>query len=40
MDVPPPDRAASDALVRDPEAGLRRLVEIMRRLRDPDEGCP
>ncbi|MEM7190147.1 MAG: nucleoside triphosphate pyrophosphohydrolase [Pseudomonadota bacterium] len=33
------DRAASDALVFDREAGLDRLLEIMRRLRAPD-GCP
>ena len=31
--------AASDALVFDPESGLERLIEIMRRLRAPD-GCP
>ncbi|MGR3660184.1 MAG: nucleoside triphosphate pyrophosphohydrolase [Paracoccaceae bacterium] len=30
----------SDALVQDPEGGLPRLLEIMRRLRDPDNGCP
>lgn len=34
------DRAASDALVRDPAGGLPRLLEIMRRLRDPEGGCP
>lgn len=34
------DRAASDALVRDPEGGMERLVEIMARLRDPATGCP
>jgi ATP diphosphatase len=32
-------RAASDALVFDPEAGIERLLEIMARLRAPD-GCP
>lgn len=32
-------RAASDALVFDPEAGIERLIEIMVRLRAPD-GCP
>jgi ATP diphosphatase len=32
-------RAASDRLVHDPDAGIERLVEIMRRLRAPD-GCP
>ena len=30
----------SDALVHDPEGGLPRLLEIMRRLRDPETGCP
>ena len=30
----------SDALVHDPKGGLPRLLEIMRRLRDPDTGCP
>ena len=32
--------ASSDALVRDPDGGLPRLREIMRRLRDPRSGCP
>lgn len=32
--------AASDQLVRDPEAGIERLLEIMARLRDPETGCP
>ncbi|MDF1717190.1 MAG: nucleoside triphosphate pyrophosphohydrolase [Antarcticimicrobium sp.] len=27
-------------LVHDPEAGIERLLEIMRRLRDRDTGCP
>lgn len=27
-------------LIHDPEGGLPRLLEIMRRLRDPDTGCP
>ena len=31
---------ASDRLVRDPEGGVERLREIMRRLRDPRTGCP
>ncbi|MBB5514962.1 ATP diphosphatase [Rubricella aquisinus] len=31
---------ASDTLVHDPHGGMARLVEIMRRLRDPDTGCP
>ena len=30
----------SDALVHDPNGGIRRLEEIMRRLRDPRTGCP
>ncbi|MFV2053013.1 nucleoside triphosphate pyrophosphohydrolase [Aliiroseovarius sp. YM-037] len=30
----------SDALVNDPNGGVPRLLEIMRRLRDPDTGCP
>lgn len=30
----------SDALVHDPNGGLPRLLEIMRRLRDPETGCP
>ena len=35
----PIDRAASDALIHDREAGLERLMEILVRLRAPD-GCP
>ncbi|MDE3122536.1 MAG: nucleoside triphosphate pyrophosphohydrolase [Paracoccaceae bacterium] len=30
----------SDALIHDPQGGMARLVEIMRRLRDPNTGCP
>ncbi|MBL3568823.1 nucleoside triphosphate pyrophosphohydrolase [Rhodovulum sp. BSW8] len=30
----------SDRLIRDPKGGLPRLLEIMRRLRDPRTGCP
>ena len=30
----------SDDLVHDPAGGMPRLLEIMRRLRDPDTGCP
>ena len=30
----------SDQLVRDPNGGIARLLEIMRRLRDPVSGCP
>jgi ATP diphosphatase len=32
--------AASDRLVHDLEGGMTRLLEIMRRLRDPVAGCP
>jgi nucleoside triphosphate diphosphatase len=38
--MPPLPQDASDALVRDPDGGLPRLVEIMARLRDPQGGCP
>jgi len=31
---------ADDALIHDPDGGMPRLLEIMRRLRDPDTGCP
>jgi nucleoside triphosphate diphosphatase len=30
----------SDLLIHDPDGGMARLVAIMRRLRDPVEGCP
>jgi nucleoside triphosphate diphosphatase len=36
----PLPRDASDALARDPEGGIARLVEIMRRLRERETGCP
>ncbi len=29
-----------DDLIHDPNGGIDRLLEIMRRLRDPDTGCP
>ncbi len=29
-----------DDLIHDPNGGMPRLLEIMRRLRDPDSGCP
>ncbi|MCK0094320.1 nucleoside triphosphate pyrophosphohydrolase [Yoonia sp. F2084L] len=29
-----------DTLIHDPYGGMPRLLEIMRRLRDPDTGCP
>ena len=31
---------ADDALIHDQNAGIERLLEIMRRLRDPETGCP
>lgn len=31
---------ADDTLIHDPDGGMPRLLEIMRRLRDPDTGCP
>ena len=30
----------NDALIHDQDAGIERLLEIMRRLRDSDTGCP
>lgn len=30
----------SDDLIHDPRGGMPRLIAIMRRLRDPDRGCP
>ncbi len=30
----------ADDLINDPDAGIERLLEIMRRLRDPETGCP
>jgi len=29
-----------DALIHNPKGGMPRLLEIMRRLRDPEKGCP
>ncbi len=40
MTHPDTDLTASDRLVRDSDAGIDRLLEIMRRLRDPVTGCP
>lgn len=34
------DYRVSDALVRDPDGGVPRLIEIMARLRDRQHGCP
>ncbi|WP_108816020.1 nucleoside triphosphate pyrophosphohydrolase [Loktanella sp. Alg231-35] len=31
---------ADNTLILDPNGGMPRLLEIMRRLRDPDTGCP
>lgn len=31
---------SSDELIHDPAGGIARLLEIMRRLRDPGTGCP
>jgi ATP diphosphatase len=31
---------STDPLIEDPNGGLPRLLEIMRRLRDPETGCP
>jgi len=36
----PLPRAASETLVHDDTGGIPRLLEIMRRLRAPDGGCP
>ncbi len=35
-----PDTMPDDALIHDPKGGMPRLLEIMRRLRDPETGCP
>lgn len=40
MPAPTRPRVMSDDLVHDPDGGIDRLVEIMRRLRDPVGGCP
>ncbi|MEQ3630745.1 MAG: nucleoside triphosphate pyrophosphohydrolase, partial [Sulfitobacter sp.] len=34
-----PDNTKAD-FIHDSDAGIERLLEIMRRLRDPDTGCP
>jgi ATP diphosphatase len=33
-------KQSSDDLINDPMGGMPRLLEIMRRLRDPETGCP
>lgn len=40
MTHPHLDRAESDRLAHDSNAGIDRLLEIMARLRDPATGCP
>ncbi|MDR5652982.1 nucleoside triphosphate pyrophosphohydrolase [Ruixingdingia sedimenti] len=35
-----PDTPAAPDPIHDPEGGIDRLAEIMRRLRDPETGCP
>lgn len=37
---PQHNHEASDQLVHDPSGGMARLLEIMRRLRHPETGCP
>lgn len=34
------DRETSEKIVNNPNGGMSRLLEIMRRLRDPETGCP
>ena len=36
----PKEPSQSDKLCFDPKGGIKRLIEIMRRLRDRDHGCP
>ena len=36
----PFSKASSNALIQDANGGMPRLLEIMRRLRDPASGCP
>ena len=36
----PFSKTASDALIQDANGGMPRLLELMRRLRDPASGCP
>lgn len=40
MRTAPLPHTDSDKLISNPEAGLERLLEIMRRLREPEHGCP
>ncbi|MEQ9258270.1 MAG: nucleoside triphosphate pyrophosphohydrolase [Roseovarius sp.] len=34
------DASDGERLIHDPQGGMPRLLEIMRRLRDPERGCP
>lgn len=36
----PLPHAQSDRLIEDADAGIERLIELMRRLREPEHGCP
>lgn len=40
MRIAPLPHDQSDALIADRDQGLERLLEIMRRLREPEHGCP
>ncbi|MEO1611556.1 MAG: nucleoside triphosphate pyrophosphohydrolase, partial [Pseudomonadota bacterium] len=40
MKTRPLPHAASDQLIADETAGIERLLELMRRLREPENGCP
>lgn len=40
MRTRPLPHTASDTLINDQAAGIERLLELMRRLREPEHGCP
>lgn len=40
FELPPPDAPITRQPVDEPEVELRRLLEVMAALRDPDRGCP
>ena len=40
MPLPQSDDSADALLIRDPDGGMKRLLAIMQRLRDPVTGCP
>ena len=40
MRTRPLPHTESDKVISDPSQGLERLIEIMRRLREPEHGCP